>query len=111
MDWAVVKRKGKTFLDHNMNSRGKSLSSIYSPRVAAEASVSTPLRWQELRSIYPTEFTIWTVPQRLAEVGDLWADILDHKNDMEKLLIKNAGVAQTLTAKVKPKQTRKRPAS
>jgi len=108
MDWAVVKRKGKTFLDHNMNARGKSLSSIYSPRVAPEASVSTPLRWEELRSIYPTQFTIWTVPERLAQVGDLWSDILDHKNDVEKLLIKNEGVAESLTEKMQSKQKKKR---
>jgi len=111
MDWAVVKRKGKTFFDHNMNARGKSLSSIYSPRVALEASVSTPLKWHELSSIYPTDFTVWTVPERLAQVGDLWADILDHKNDMEKLLINNDEANRSLNSEVKRKQKSKRPAS
>jgi bifunctional non-homologous end joining protein LigD len=86
MDWAVVKRTGKVFLDHNMNARSKTLASIYSPRVAAEASISTPLRWDELHNIYPTDFTMRTVPKRLEQIGDLWADILEHKNDLQKLL-------------------------
>jgi len=86
MEYAVNKRDGKIFLDYAMNARGKSLASIYSPRVAAHASVSTPLTWQELRKVYPTDFTIHTLPARLKERGDIWRDILSHKNDLEKIL-------------------------
>lgn len=88
MDWAVVKRTGKVFFDHNMNARGKSLASIYSPRVAPEATISVPLHWDELYDVYPTDFTMDTVPELLADRGDLWHDILKHKNDLEKLLRK-----------------------
>lgn len=86
MDWAVVKRTGKTFLDHNMNARGKTLASIYSPRVSPQASVSVPIRWEDIDKIYPTDFTMRTVPDMLQEQGDLWADILDHKNDLKQLI-------------------------
>jgi bifunctional non-homologous end joining protein LigD len=82
MEWAVVKRKGKVFLDHNMNSRGKTLASIYSPRVSPEAAVSFPIRWDQLDDIYPTDFTMRNVPDLLAKQGDLWSDILNHKNDL-----------------------------
>jgi bifunctional non-homologous end joining protein LigD len=83
MDWAVIKRTGKIFMDHNMNARSKSLASIYSPRVAPEASVSTPIDWNELEKIYPTDFDMRTLPARLAKRGDLWRDILDHKCDLK----------------------------
>lgn len=86
MDWAVVKRTGKVFFDHNMNARGKSLASIYSPRIAPEASVSMPLDWDELDSVYPTDFTVDTVPEILAKRGDRWKDILENKNDLMSLL-------------------------
>ena len=91
-DWAVEKRKGKIFLDYNQNVRGKTLASIYSPRPAPGATVSVPLRWDELESIYPADFTIANVPDRLAKLGDLWANILDAKVDIVSLLsgIKNA---------------------
>jgi bifunctional non-homologous end joining protein LigD len=100
MDWAVVKRTGKVFFDHNMNARGKSLSSIYSPRVAPEATISMPLEWSELDKVYPTDFTTLTVPQRLAKVGDLWQDILQNKNDLEKLLSHSSSQKQEFAANV-----------
>jgi bifunctional non-homologous end joining protein LigD len=68
-----------------MNARSKSLASIYSPRTSIEAAVSTPLDWEELQKIYPNDFTIDTVPQRLAQKGDLWVDILENKNDLQSL--------------------------
>ena len=72
MDWAVIKRTGKVSMDHNMNARSKSLASIYSPRVAPDGGVlSTPLHWAELNDVYPTDFTMRTVPARLAKHGDL----------------------------------------
>ncbi|HEY9776519.1 MAG TPA: non-homologous end-joining DNA ligase [Planktothrix sp.] len=103
MDWAVVKRTGKVFYDHNMNARGKSLASIYSPRVAVEASISTPLEWNELHSVYPTDFTMETVPERLSEIGDLWSNILDKKNDLNKILGKTvaAHTAEPKTRRAK----------
>lgn len=86
MDWAVVKRKGKTFLDHNMNARGKTLASIYSARVSPAAAVSVPVRWDQLDDVYPTDFTMHTVPEMLKKQGDLWRDILEHKNDLRKMI-------------------------
>ncbi len=86
MEWSVPKRTGKVFFDHNQNSRGKTLASVYSPRPSPQAAVSMPLRWDELRDVYPTDFTILTAPERLARVGDLWARILDAKHDLKALL-------------------------
>ncbi len=100
MDWAVKKRKGKVFLDHNMNARSKSLASIYSPRVAPEACVSTPINWDELDTIYPTDFNTHTLPQRLLERGDIWADILSCKNDLHsKIISENKAVVQSIRGK------------
>ena len=62
------------------------LPAIYSPRPTPEASISVPLRWDELDKVYPTDFTILTVLERLVEVGDLWANILEAKIDLENLL-------------------------
>jgi bifunctional non-homologous end joining protein LigD len=86
MDWAVEKRNGKVFIDYNQNVRGKTLAAAYSPRPAPEATVSTPLRWEELGKVYPTDFTIMTVSRRLKEMGDLWSDILRAKRDVKEIL-------------------------
>jgi len=88
MEWAVEKRTGKVFIDYGQNVRGKSLASIYSPRPAPEATVSTPLRWEEVGKVYPTDFTILTLPDRLKKTGDLWSKILSSKHDLKTLLNK-----------------------
>jgi bifunctional non-homologous end joining protein LigD len=85
MDWLIVNRTGKVFMDHNMNARSKSLASIYSPRVHPLACVSTPLSWDELAYVFPSDFTMRSLPQRLATRGDLWSDILQHKRDLNFL--------------------------
>ncbi|MEX0799789.1 MAG: non-homologous end-joining DNA ligase [Dehalococcoidia bacterium] len=86
MEWAVEKRTGKVFLDHNQNVRGKTLASIYSARPLPEAAVSMPLRWDELDGAYPTDFTILSAPTRLVKAGDLWSGILDAKHDLQAML-------------------------
>ena len=86
MEWSTAKRKGKIFFDHNQNTKGKTLASIYSPRPLPWAGVSMPLRWDELGDVYPTDFTILTTPARVAETGDLWANILDEKHDVGAML-------------------------
>ena len=86
IEWAVDKRKGKVFADYNQNVRGKTLASIYSPRVLPWAAVSMPLRWDEVGKVFPTDFTILTAPERLWQVGDLWSEILNKKHDLAGLL-------------------------
>jgi bifunctional non-homologous end joining protein LigD len=86
IEWATVARRGKVFLDYNMNRRSASLAAIYSPRAVAWAGVSTPLRWEELEHAYPSNFTLRNVPERLAQLGDLWAEILSARVDLRALL-------------------------
>ena len=75
--WGVEERVGKVFLDYNQNARGKTLASIYSLRPVPEATVSVPVTWAEVRAGFdPLDWTITTVFDRFAQVGDLWADIL-----------------------------------
>jgi len=107
MDWSVVKRTGKVFFDHNMNARSKSLASIYSPRVSKEAAVSTPVEWNELDKIYPTDFTLETLPARLSKSGDLWTDILSSKNNLQRLLNSNFMEKAASNKKTKGKQLEK----
>jgi bifunctional non-homologous end joining protein LigD len=86
MEWSVEKRAGKVFVDYNQNVRGKTLATAYSPRPAPGGPASTPLHWHELGKVYPTAFTILTLPERINKTGDLWADILSSKRDVRKVL-------------------------
>jgi bifunctional non-homologous end joining protein LigD len=86
MEWSVGKRSGKVFLDHNQNTRGKTLAAPYSPRALPGAPVSVPLRWDEVGRVYPTDFTITSVHRRVDEVGDLWQDVLAMRADLASVV-------------------------
>ena len=84
MEWTVQQRRGKVFLDHNQNTRGKTLATPYSPRALPGAPVSMPIEWAELGSVSPRQFTLWTALQRIEQLGDLWHDLLEHKADLSR---------------------------
>ncbi|MDP1570549.1 MAG: DNA ligase D [Vicinamibacterales bacterium] len=73
----VRRRKaGTVYVDYLQNIQGKTLACAYSARASPFAGVSAPLRWEELDAgIRPQDFTIDTMPARLAAVGDLWAGV------------------------------------
>jgi bifunctional non-homologous end joining protein LigD len=85
MEWKTIKRKGKVFFDHNQNSKGKTLASIYSVRPTASATVSMPIEWKELSSIVPTDFNLLNVSSA-PKKGDPWKTILEQKQDINKIL-------------------------
>jgi bifunctional non-homologous end joining protein LigD len=86
VEWSVPKRTGKIFMDYNMNVRGKTLNSAYSPRGAPGAPVSMPLTWDELVKAHPLDFRIANAPERLAQTGDRWKDALTRKQSLERAL-------------------------
>ncbi len=78
-------RKGKMYIDVYQNRRGQTLAAPYSIRPRDGAPVSTPLRWDELRTgLSPAEFTIKSLRARLDQVGDLWGGVLGPGIEMER---------------------------
>lgn len=77
---AVRARGNRVYVDYLQNIPGKTLASAYSARASEYAGVSTPLSWKEIdKGVRREDFTIQTVPARLAEVGDLWAGLAKSK--------------------------------
>jgi bifunctional non-homologous end joining protein LigD len=77
MERAIAKRGGRLYLDCYQNGYGKTIVAPYSPRALDGAPVSAPLKWSEVNeALDPAEFTIKTMPARLAAVGDLFAPAL-----------------------------------
>jgi bifunctional non-homologous end joining protein LigD len=91
VEWAVRRRTGKIFFDYNQNSRGKSLAVPYSPRRHPAATVSMPIAWDELAHVYPTDFTLHSVPDRVEQRGDAWADILEARQNLVEMVGAGAG--------------------
>jgi bifunctional non-homologous end joining protein LigD len=85
---AVRARGQKVYVDYLQNIEGKSLACAYSARASEYAGASTPLTWKEIdEGVDPRDFTIRTLPARLAKVGDLWAPLMkDTGVDLRKIL-------------------------
>jgi DNA ligase D len=84
--WRKDRDPRMLFVDYNQNARDHTIASAYSVRGVPEATVSTPIAWDEIDAMDPADFTIATVPARFAELGDLHAGIDDTAFSLEPLL-------------------------
>jgi bifunctional non-homologous end joining protein LigD len=78
--WHRGDRGGLARLDYTQNAINKTLVAPYSPRAAAGAPVSAPIRWEELDDprLRPDLYTMRTILDRVAEHGDLFEGVLRH---------------------------------
>src|SRR5580693_5374556 len=83
--WWKEERHG-VFLDYNQNAKDRTTCSAYSVRPLPDARVSTPLDWHEVPDCNPADFTIFTMPERFAKIGDPHADMDAAPGSLEKLL-------------------------
>ena len=84
--WRKDRDPKKLFVDYNQNARDHTIASAYSVRGNPDGTVSTPIRWDEIDDVNPKDFTIRTVPQRYAELGDLHATIDDDVYSLDTLM-------------------------
>jgi bifunctional non-homologous end joining protein LigD len=83
--WWKEERHG-VFVDYNQNAKDRTVASAYSVRPTADARVSAPLAWDEVPGCQPAEFTIDTMPERFARLGDVGAGIDESPGSLEGLL-------------------------
>ncbi len=83
--WWKEERHG-VFLDYNQNAKDRTVASAYSVRPTPDGRVSMPLEWDELAVCDPGAFTLKTVPERFASVGDAHALIDAKHGSLQKLL-------------------------
>lgn len=84
--WRKDRDPRKVFVDFNQNARDHTIAAAYSIRATPDARVSAPLTWEEVPDCEPADFTVQTMPQRYADLGDLHAGIDDAVFDVAPLL-------------------------
>ena len=84
--WRKDRDPADLFVDYNQNARDHTIAAAYSVRGNAIGTVSTPIRWDEVDDVEPDDFTIATVPDRFARLGDLHEGIDDAVFSLEPLL-------------------------
>jgi bifunctional non-homologous end joining protein LigD len=83
--WWKEERHG-VFLDYNQNAKDRTIASAYSVRPTPDARVSAPLTWDEIDDGDPADFTLATMPDRFARIGDRHAAIDEHSCSLDRLL-------------------------
>jgi bifunctional non-homologous end joining protein LigD len=83
-------RIGKVYLDFLQNGKGKTMACAYSLRPREGATASTPLDWEELndKKFDLKNYNIKTLPERVKEKGDLWANFFNDAVDLKAILDK-----------------------
>ena len=86
--WKVADRSG-VFVDFGQNARDRTIASAYSIRPTPDARASAPLAWDEVPGVDPAAFTLETMRDRLAKVGDptvgMWRRKVSLASRFEKL--------------------------
>ena len=83
--WWKEERHG-VFLDYNQNAKDRTVAAAYSVRPKPDARVSAPLTWEEIDDCEPGDFTLATMPARVAALGDRHAAIDDRPCSLAALL-------------------------
>ena len=83
--WWKEERHG-VFVDYNQNAKDRTIASAYSVRPTRHATVSAPIEWSELESCEPRDFTLATMPERFARLGNLHARMDDTHASLDSLL-------------------------
>jgi DNA ligase D-like protein (predicted polymerase) len=83
--WWKEERHG-VFLDYNQNAKDRTVAAAYSVRPTPDARVSAPLAWDEIESCELADFTLVTMPARVARIGDPHAMMDEHAGSLERLL-------------------------
>lgn len=76
-EFSKADRGGRILVDTGRNGYSATFAAAYTVRAKAGAPVSAPCTWKELErcQVGPRSFTLRTMAQRIAEVGDLWAEM------------------------------------
>jgi len=81
----LIKNRRGVYVDYLQNHSSKTIVGVYSPRPTPEATVSTPVLWEDLDHYEPRDFTLRTVPDWIKERGDLFEPVLTHPQSLEHL--------------------------
>jgi bifunctional non-homologous end joining protein LigD len=78
LEFSKADRDGRIFIDIGRNRPGATFAAAYTVRAKVGAPVSAPCTWSEVErgEVHPQSFSMRDMADRIASVGDLWADLV-----------------------------------
>ena len=89
-EFAKADRGGRILVDTGRNGYSATYAAAYTVRAKPGAPVSAPCTWEEVErgEVHPKSFTLRSMSERIAAVGDLWADMLRRKRSLRQAIDK-----------------------
>lgn len=83
-------RGGRILVDTGRNGYSATFAAVYAVRAKAGAPVSAPCTWDEIErgTAAPRTFTLKNMAARVAEVGDLWAEMRRRRRSIGRIIEK-----------------------
>ena len=83
-EFSKADRGGRILVDTGRNGYSATFAAAYAVRAKPGAPVSAPCTWEEIESgvVSPRTFTLRTMGQRIAEAGDIWADVRKRRQSL-----------------------------
>jgi bifunctional non-homologous end joining protein LigD len=89
-EFSKVDRRGRIYVDTGRNGYSATFAAAYTVRARRGAPVSAPCTWEEIErgEVHPGTFTVRNMPDRIAKVGDVWADMRRRGRSLKRPLEK-----------------------
>jgi bifunctional non-homologous end joining protein LigD len=87
-EFSKADRSGRIYVDTGRNGYSATFAAAYTVRAKRGAPVSAPCTWEEIErgEVHPGTFTLRNMPDRIAKVGDVWADIRRRKRSLKRAM-------------------------
>jgi bifunctional non-homologous end joining protein LigD len=87
-EFSKVDRGGRILVDTGRNGYGATFAAAYTVRAKPAAPVSAPCTWKEIErgDVAPGTFTMRSMAARIADVGDLWADMDSRRTSLREAI-------------------------
>ena len=83
-EFSKADRGGRIFVDTGRNGYSATFAAAYAVRAKPGAPVSAPCTWEEVErgEVGPRTYTLRTMGERIARVGDLWSDVRKNRRSL-----------------------------
>jgi bifunctional non-homologous end joining protein LigD len=85
-EFSKADRRGRIYVDTGRNGFSATFAAAYTVRARPGAPVSAPCSWEEIErgEVSPATFTLRNLPERIADVGDLWGDMRKRGRSLQR---------------------------
>jgi len=95
-EFSKVDRSGRIYVDTGRNGYSATFAAAYTVRARRGAPVSAPCTWEEIErgDVHPGTFNLRNMTDRVAKVGDVWADMRRRGRSLKRPMEKLAALVQ-----------------